>query len=67
MYKEILVWLDYSQRMEIALKHGVKTRQQVYNIVTGKCKNYELLNELIEKAEYNKGLRDRAKQLAAAQ
>lgn len=63
MYKEVLKWLDYSQRMTIARQHGIKSRRQVYNVVMGKSQNFTLLEALIEKAEQNKKLYERSKQL----
>lgn len=59
----ILQWLDHDQLMEIALQHGVTSRRQVYNIIYGKSKNFILLEKLVERAEKNKQLHDRARQL----
>lgn len=66
MYKGILKWLDHAQTMEIAKKHCVKSRRQVYNVIMGVSKNFALLDELTAKAEENKKLQDRAKQLENA-
>lgn len=62
----ILQYLDMEQRMKIANECGITTRQQVYNIATGKSKNFVLLQKLVEKAEENRRLIDRAKELTAA-
>jgi hypothetical protein len=56
-------WLDSNQRMEIARAHGVTSRRQVYNVMNGISKNYDLLKALVEKAEENKALYERARQL----
>lgn len=66
MKDAIYQWLDYNQRMQIARELGVTSRRQVYNVLTGKSKNFELLARLVEAAEHNKQLYERAKQLEAA-
>lgn len=59
----ILKYTDAVQRMEIAMSEGITSRQGVYNVIYGKTKNWKLLTRLIEKAEFNKNLELRAKQL----
>jgi hypothetical protein len=67
MYKGLLDWLDAEQRMEIARAFGVTSRRQVYNIIMGNSKNFQLLTRLTEKAEENKRLYDRARALEQSQ
>ena len=66
MYKGILDWLTHSEKMTIARDHGVTSERQVYNIIMGRSKNFPLLTALTEKAEANRHLRERARQLEAA-
>lgn len=62
----ILKYLDMEERMEIAKSCNITTRQQVYLVATGKSKNMTLYRKLVEKAEQNRQLLDRALKLTAA-
>lgn len=62
-YTQILRFTDTEQRMKIAREYGVTTRQQVYNILRGKSKNFSLLQRLLHQAEENKQLQERALEL----
>lgn len=65
-YKGILEWTTFEERMKIAKEEGVTSRHGVNNIISGRSKNFILLNRLLEKAEYNKQLEQRSKQLETA-
>lgn len=56
-------WTTTEQRMIIAKEFGVYTLRQVHRICSGHSKNFEILTALIEKAEANKKLFERAHNL----
>lgn len=63
LYKGILDWTTHEERLEIAREEGVTSRQGINNIISGRSKNFRLLNRLTERAERNKNLVPRSKQL----
>ena len=65
-YPEIRFWTTAAERQAIALRHGVKSRGQVSNILLGKSANIPLLNALIKAAEENKALADSLKERCTA-
>lgn len=66
MYTEIREWTTAKERMDIAAKHGVKTRAQVSNIIRGTSVNIPLLEALLAKAEENKAKADELKERSRA-
>lgn len=53
-------WTTVRQRLEIAKEFGVYSTRQIYNVINFRSKNFELLERLVQKAEENKNLMNRA-------
>ena len=62
-YRKIRDWTDARQRMKIAREFGITSSSQICNVINGKTPNFTLLNKLIEAAENNKKLIERARKL----
>lgn len=62
----ILKYLEKEQCMEIARSCGVTTYRQVAYVASGESQNLILLQKLVEKANENKRLLDRALELSTA-
>ena len=66
----IWTYTDFRERMTIAKSFGISSRQTIHNLfhpdAEKRTKNFALLRALIEKAEENKALIERAKNIEAA-
>lgn len=59
MYNNVNEWTTLQERLDIAIRHGVKTRATIANLLAGRTKkniNVPLLEALVAKAEANKEL-----------
>ena len=65
MSKGLLRFIEHSRRKEIMRRHGITSDEQVRNVVRGICNNFPLLNDLIEEAEKNKRLIEKAREFEA--
>lgn len=59
----IMRWISKPERRALMKKHGIKTDVQVYNIANLSSVNPPMLRDLVETAEANKMIFEKAKQL----
>lgn len=56
----ILRWITKEERRKIMKEFGIKSDQHIYNIANLKSNNYPVLQKVVELAEHNKMLTEKA-------